>query len=86
MKCARYDDTCRCSACADDRKTRALEKARTEWRPQPVKRGDSGGTLYAPVDRSGAESGHTPSYNADLIQQFCDELNAREVRIIEATP
>jgi hypothetical protein len=52
--------------------------AHSEWQPERVRRPDAGGLLYAPVNRSGAESGHVPSYDIVRVQRMCDHLNARE--------
>jgi hypothetical protein len=41
-----------------------------------VTRGDAGGTLYAPVDQHGIESGITPSHDAGVIAREVARLNA----------
>lgn len=79
MKCQSYDETCECFQCVEVRREAAHERARTQWHPGRVTRMDAGGELYAPVSRSGGESGHTPSYDRNAIQKLCDQLNAREV-------
>lgn len=45
--------------------------------PQEVRRKNSGGTLYAPVDQHGRESGDTPSYDQAAIAERCRQLNGR---------
>jgi hypothetical protein len=44
-----------------------------------VHRSDAGGSLVAPVDQFGIESGDTPSYDGAAVASRCDELNARQL-------
>lgn len=45
------------------------------WKTRRVQRADAGGTLWAPVDQNGNESGLCPSYDAAAIDAECDRLN-----------
>jgi hypothetical protein len=81
MKCSRYDELCDCPACTIDRADARIERVRCLWRPGQVTRMNSGGVLWAPVDRNGGESGHVPSHDQATIQTQCDQLNAREVHV-----
>lgn len=56
----------------DKPKTRADGRV---FRPSEVKREDSGGQLWAPVDQHRTESGDTPSYDFEAIRRRCEELN-----------
>jgi hypothetical protein len=51
-------------------------KVRRHFTAKRVERSNAGGTLYAPVDQHGIESGDTPSYGRNVIQRRCDQLNA----------
>lgn len=46
-----------------------------KWFVGIVKRPNAGGTLYAPMDKDGRESGDTPSYSEDLVRKRVAELN-----------
>lgn len=48
-----------------------------------VTRQDAGGSLVAPVDQFGIESGDTPSYDGAAVAKRCEELNARQLQPIK---
>lgn len=74
----------RCAPCYRKEQGTDHSECRRVFRAIRVTREDAGGQLYAPVDQFGIESGHTPSYDGNAIATLCEQLNARQLKPLEA--